>query len=101
LNTIEDDLEQLERDGFLLIPGALTLEETENARVRLNRAREMGWQEGLNHVGNMWFDRLLEQDPETFRPFIAHPSVRPYLEALLGPQCQVRSLRAHNQPRPL
>ena len=48
----------------------------------------------------MWFDSLLERDPETFRPLIAHPSVRPYLEALLGPQCQLRSLRAHINPGP-
>jgi hypothetical protein len=98
MNTIDDDLERLERNGFLLIEGALTPKETETARVHLNRAREMGWQEGLNAVGNMWFDHLLEQDEETFRPFIAHPSVRPYLDALLGPQCQVRSLRAHINP---
>ena len=54
--------------------------------TRLNYAREQNWQEGLNPVGNMWFDHLLEQDPETFRLLIAHPSVRPYLEALMGPQ---------------
>lgn len=100
MTTIDDKLEQLERDGFLLIAGALSAEETERCRTRLNHAREMGWQQGLNHVGNMWFDRLLEQDAETFQPLIAHASVRPYLEALLGPQCQMRSLRAHINPGP-
>jgi ectoine hydroxylase-related dioxygenase (phytanoyl-CoA dioxygenase family) len=97
---VEQGLERLERDGYLLIPGALSAKETETCRTRLNRARENGWQEGLNSVGNMWFDHLLEQDEETFRPLIAHPSVRPYLEALFGPQCQVRSLRAHINPGP-
>jgi hypothetical protein len=91
-------LDQLDRDGFLLIEGALSPAETERCRARINFAREQGWEEGLNEVGNMWFDRLLEQDPETFCPLIAHPSVRPYLEALLGPQCQLRSLRAHINP---
>src|SRR5436309_7539401 len=86
---LETRLDQLDRDGFLLIEGALSPEETERCRVRLNRAREMGWQEGLNEVGNMWFDHLLEQDRETFAPLIAHPGVRPYLEALMGPQCQL------------
>jgi ectoine hydroxylase-related dioxygenase (phytanoyl-CoA dioxygenase family) len=98
MTNLNAQLDQLDRDGFLLLEGALTPEETERARTRLNRAREMGWQEGLNEVGNMWFDHLLEQDEEVFRPFIAHPSVRPYLEALMGPQCQVRSLRAHINP---
>jgi hypothetical protein len=48
----------------------------------------------------MWFDRLLEQDPETFRPLLMHPTVRPYLTELFGPQCQVRRLRAHINPGP-
>src|SRR5437764_15495428 len=95
---LDQQLEQLDRDGFLVLPGALSPEEVERVRARLNEAREQGWQEGLNPVGNMWFDRLLEQDSQTFRPLIAHPSVRPYLEALMGPQCQLRSLRAHIHP---
>jgi hypothetical protein len=100
MRDLEAKLDQLDRDGFVLIEGALSPEETEQCRVRLNRARGLGWQEGLNEVGNMWFDHLLEQDPNVFRPLIAHPSVRPYLEALMGPQCQVRSLRAHINPGP-
>lgn len=99
-DNLNDDLERLERDGFLLLAGALSPDETERCRTHLNRARELGWQQGLNAVGNMWFDQLLEQDEETFRPLVGHPSVRPYLEALLGPQCQMRSLRAHINPGP-
>src|SRR5947207_8461078 len=87
--------DRLDREGFLLIEGALSPQETEQCRSRINDAREQGWQEGLNEVGNMWFDTLLERDLETFRPLVAHPSVRPYLDALMGPQCQLRSLRAH------
>ncbi len=97
---LETDLEKLERDGYLLIEGAIPPAEVETYRLALNHARELGWQEGLNSVGNMWFDRLLEQDPDTYRPLIAHPGVRPYLEALMGPQCQVRRLRAHINPGP-
>src|ERR1043166_3431048 len=94
------DLDQLDRDGFLLIRGALSPEETEAVRQRINYARQQGWEEGLNEVGSMWFDTLLEREPETFRPFVAHPSVRTYLEALMGPQCQLRSFRAHINPGP-
>jgi hypothetical protein len=97
---LESRLDQLDRDGFLLIEGALSPEETERLRQRINRAREQGWQEGLNPVGNMWFDSLLERDPASFRPLVAHSSVRPYLEGLMGPQCQLRSLRAHINPGP-
>jgi ectoine hydroxylase-related dioxygenase (phytanoyl-CoA dioxygenase family) len=97
---LERRLDQLDRDGFLLIEGAMSPEETERIRQRINFAREQGWQEGLNPVGNMWFDTLLERDPETFRPLVAHSSVRPILEALMGPQCQLRSLRGHINPGP-
>src|SRR5262249_54416202 len=49
---------------------------------------------------NMWFDTLLDRMPEVFGPLVAHPSVRPYLDALYGPQCQLRSLRGHINPGP-
>jgi hypothetical protein len=97
---IDQQLDQLDRDGFLHIPAALSPEENERCRTRLNYAREQGWQEGLNEVGNMWFDTLLERDPETFGPLVAHPGIRRYLEALMGPQCQLRSLRGHINPGP-
>src|SRR5437879_4205832 len=44
---VEEQLNRLERDGFILIPGALSPEEIEKARVRLNHGREQGCQEGL------------------------------------------------------
>jgi hypothetical protein len=97
---IDEELDRLDRDGFLLIAGTLDPGEVERVRTRLNHAREQGWQEGLNAVGNMWFDHLLEQEPDTFRPLVAHSSLRPYLEALMGPQCQLRRVRAHINPGP-
>ncbi len=93
-------LETLEEKGYVLISGALSPEEVELCRTSLNQARANGWEEGLNHVGNMWFDSLLERMPEVFGPLVAHPSIRPLLEALLGPQCQLRSLRGHINPGP-
>ena len=91
---------QLLEDGYILIEGALSQEETENIRQRVNYAREQGWEEGLNAVGNMWFDSLLDREPDTYAPLVGHPNVRPYLEGLMGKQCQLRSLRAHINPGP-
>ena len=93
-------IDQLLQDGFILFEGALSPEETENIRQRVNYAREQGWEEGLNAVGNMWFDSLLDREPDTYAPLVGHPSVRPYLEGLMGKQCQLRSLRAHINPGP-
>jgi len=100
MQDVTDKLDQLERDGYVLIEGALSPQETELVRQRVDHAREMGWEEGLNAVGNMWFDSLLDREPETFAPLVGHPSVRPYLEGMMGKQCQLRSLRAHINPGP-
>ena len=97
---VEDKLDKLERDGYLLVEGALILDETEHIRQRINYARQQGWEEGLNSVGNMWFDTLLDREPETYQPLVGHPSVRPYLEGMMGKQCQLRSFRAHINPGP-
>lgn len=93
-------LEHLEEKGYVIVPGALSPDEVERCRLAILQARENGWEEGLNHVGNMWFDSMLERRPDVFAPLVAHPSVRPYLHALLGPQCQLRSFRAHLNPGP-
>ena len=98
MKDIEQKLDQLEQDGFTLVEGALSPEETEHVRQRINYAREMGWEDGLNSDGNMWFDTLLDREPETFAPLVGHPGVRPYLEGMMGKQCQLRSLRIHINP---
>ncbi|MBT3346117.1 MAG: hypothetical protein HN712_10160 [Gemmatimonadetes bacterium] len=98
MQDLEQKLDQLEADGFLLVEGALSATEVEQVRGRVEHARQMGWEEGLNAVGNMWFDTLLDREPETFAPLVGHSSIRPYLEGMMGPQCQLRSYRAHINP---
>ena len=61
MDNLEARLDQLEEDGFITVENALTPEETEHVRQRINHARTMGWEEGLNDVGNMWFDSLLDR----------------------------------------
>jgi len=91
-------LDTLWRDGFLLIPQALSAADTQLIRGRIMHARHCGWQDGLNDEGNMWFDSLLERDPAHFSRLVGQERVRPYLEALFGRQCQLRSMRAHINP---
>ena len=100
MDNLEAKLDRLEEDGFILVENALTPEETEHVRQRINHARAMGWEEGLNAVGNMWFDSLLDREPETYAPLVGHPSIRPILEGMMGRQCQLRSFRAHINPGP-
>lgn len=93
-------LDELEREGFVVISGALKPAQVEQVRQHVNAAREKGWQEGLNDVGNMWFDTLLDREPEVFAPLVGQERIRPVLEGLMGPQCQLRSFRAHINPGP-
>ena len=100
MDNVETRLDQLEEDGFITVENALTPAETEHVRQRINHARTMGWEEGLNDVGNMWFDSLLDREPDTYAPLVGHPSIRPILEGMMGRQCQLRSFRAHINPGP-
>eukprot|EP01121_Diplochlamys_sp_Union-15-3_P003932 TRINITY_DN13882_c0_g1_i1.p1 TRINITY_DN13882_c0_g1~~TRINITY_DN13882_c0_g1_i1.p1 ORF type:complete len:263 (+),score=39.42 TRINITY_DN13882_c0_g1_i1:72-860(+) len=95
---LDAKLDELEREGFLLIPKALSTELTERLRLSINEAREKGLYCGVNKVGNMWFDKILEREPELYSQLIAHPSVAPFLRRLMGRQCQLRSIRAHTNP---
>ena len=100
MDNVEARLDQLEEDGFITVENALTPAETEHVRQRINHARAMGWEEGLNDVGNMWFDSLLDREPDTYAPLVGHPGIRPILEGMMGRQCQLRSFRAHINPGP-
>jgi len=75
MTEIESKLDQMECDGYLHIKGALTPDETELVRSSIFDAKDKRWEEGLNTVGNMWFDTLLEKNPDVFSPLVAHPSV--------------------------
>ena len=97
---VDTRLDELDSEGFMLVEAALDPDETERVRRRIEHAREMGWEEGLNSVGNMWFDTLLDREPETFGPLVGQRAIRPYLEGLMGKQCQLRSYRAHINPGP-
>ena len=98
MSDVDSRLDELERVGFVVVEGALSADEIELVRTRVDHAREQGWEDGLNAVGNMWFDSLLDREPETFAPLVGHKSIRPILEGMMGPQCQLRSHRAHINP---
>lgn len=100
MTDLESRLDELEDVGFIVVEGALTAPEVELVRARVDNARTQGWEEGLNAVGNMWFDTLLDREPETFGPLVGQRSIRPILEGMMGPQCQLRSYRAHINPGP-
>ena len=96
--TLEQNMAQLKRDGFLLIPQALDLAVVEQWKKVLYDLYAQKRYEISNGVGNVVFDKLLQIEPEMAKALIGHPSTSPYLRAILGKQCQLRSLRAHVNP---
>ena len=80
----DENLTQLERDGFLLIENVLNMETVQKWQDSLYGRYERGEYDRRNSVGNVSYNQLLEQEPEMTRSLIAHPSVAPYLKATLG-----------------
>jgi hypothetical protein len=94
----EEQLQQLKRDGFLLIRNALSPELVAFWKGILYDLYDQGEYQIRNGVGNVAFEHLLALQPERARELIAHPSTAPFLRTVLGKQCQLRSLRAHVNP---
>ncbi|HRW08731.1 MAG TPA: phytanoyl-CoA dioxygenase family protein [Caldilineaceae bacterium] len=96
--TIDQTLAQLQQDGFLLIHNALDPATVAQWKTVLYDLYAKKQYEISNGVGNVAFEKLLALQPEAARALMVHPSTSPYLQAILGQQCQLRSLRAHVNP---
>ena len=94
----QERLDQLNRDGFILIPNALPPERVEQWKTVLYALYDRGAYEISNGVGNVAFEKLLALEPELAGKLVGHASVAPFLHAIMGKQCQLRSLRAHVNP---
>ncbi|MBV7329210.1 phytanoyl-CoA dioxygenase family protein [Chloroflexi bacterium TSY] len=97
-NTFEQNLEQLKRDGFLLLPQVLDADTVAKWKEILYAMYDRGEYEISNGVGNVVFEKLLALQPELTKDLLAHPASAPFLRTVLGKQCQLRSLRAHVNP---
>ncbi|RIK44317.1 MAG: hypothetical protein DCC55_02860 [Chloroflexi bacterium] len=96
--TNEQNLAQLNRDGFLLCRQALDPETLARWKAVLYDLYNRKQYEISNGVGNVAFEKLLIHQPEMTKSLIAHPATAPYLQAVLGRQCQLRSVRGHVNP---
>ena len=72
---LEPQLDALDQHGYLLVRDALDLETVEAWRECLTRKYKHKEWDISNEVGNVAFDRLLEQEPELARVLIGHDSV--------------------------
>lgn len=98
VDQLEARLETLDREGFVLIPEALTPDDAERFAARLSKLYASGHEHGSNDVGTVWFDDVLDVDRDLFGSLVAHASVREEMRALCGSQLQLRSVRGHVYP---
>ena len=97
-SNLAENLNQLKRDGFLLIRQALDADTVARWKEVLYDLYARQQYEISNGVGNVAFEKLLALQPEMAKALMVHPSTSPYLRSILGQQCQLRSLRAHVNP---
>ena len=95
---MQKQFDKLNRHGFILIPNALPEEKVEQWKSVLYAYYDRGAYEISNGVCNVAFEKLLALEPELAGELVGHESVAPYLQAVMGKQCQLRSLRAHVNP---
>ncbi|MBT5830771.1 MAG: hypothetical protein HOH77_11335, partial [Candidatus Latescibacteria bacterium] len=98
-DAFEANLKDLESNGFLLIKNAIDQDVVEQWKSILYDMYDKEAYEINNSVGNVAFEKLLQLQPELSKDLIGHESVAPYLKAIMGKQCQLRSFRAHVNPR--
>ena len=89
----------LNQRGFLLVKNALSTDLITTWQQILYSLYQEEKHKIDNSVGNVEFEKLLELEPEMSRDSIALDSVASYLKSVLSKQCQLRSLRAHLNPR--
>lgn len=95
---LQDHLDALTENGYLLIQNALdpdTVEQWKRVLYGLYGRKEYC---GSNSVGNVYFDKLLGSHPDMVKPLLTNEATTPYLRAIMGKQCQLRSVRAHVNP---
>jgi hypothetical protein len=92
---LENRLNHLEENGFVIIAGALSHDEHAALAEEIRSLYQSGHHYGQNDVGTVRFDDVLDIEPGLFGTLILHRSVRQELTALAGHQLQVRSLGGH------
>lgn len=91
MTEIETQVEQFHRDGFLVLPEALTKSEVAALRAGVERAFEKPSEEAALYGESMqriWRPKMFEQG-EAFEALIDHPRVIDLVEAILGPDCHL------------
>jgi len=91
-------LRQLDRDGLLVLKGALDEKAINQFDTEIKEASEKGWASGRDASGNVWYDDFLARRKEVFEPLLYHPRWVRLLTALVGDQLQVRDMRIHENP---
>lgn len=92
------NLDSLQEHGYLHVRQALAPDVVAQWKEVLYAKYARQEYCGANSVGNVYFDKLLGQVTEMVLPLLNLPATTAYLKAVMGKQCQLRSVRAHLNP---
>jgi ectoine hydroxylase-related dioxygenase (phytanoyl-CoA dioxygenase family) len=96
MSDLAEQVEQFHREGYLVVPDALSAQEASALRAGLERVFGESHPEAELHGGQMmkiWRPRLFEHGPE-FEAVVDNPRVMDLVEALLGPDCHLIAMSA-------
>jgi hypothetical protein len=91
MTLLEEQVAQFHRDGFLVVPGALSPEETATLRAGVERAFDRPNAEAEMYgamMARIWRPKMFEQGPE-FEALVDNPGVIDLVEAILGEDCHL------------
>jgi ectoine hydroxylase-related dioxygenase (phytanoyl-CoA dioxygenase family) len=82
-------LDQYERDGFLVLPDVLSLDEVATLKAGLERVFSQESSEAaFYHMPEIWRPKLFDYGPE-FEALIDHPGVADFVDTILGDDCHL------------
>jgi ectoine hydroxylase-related dioxygenase (phytanoyl-CoA dioxygenase family) len=90
MENLEGLIEEFHREGFLVLPRAISRDEAECLRQGVERAFEAvdDVTAVYGNLGRIWRPLMFEHGPE-FEALVDNPRVLPLLDAILGPQCHL------------
>jgi ectoine hydroxylase-related dioxygenase (phytanoyl-CoA dioxygenase family) len=89
MQSLSDQLQQLEHEGYLVIPDVLSKDEISTLRRGVERAFAVSSDESkLYGMDDIWRPKMFEYGPE-FEALVDHPAVAELVDKVLGDDCHL------------
>src|SRR2546423_15533741 len=95
MENLDGLLDQFQREGFLVVPDALAVDQVTRLRAGVERAfqRPDPVAEVYGGLQKIWRPMMFEHGPE-FEELVDNPRIIELVEAILGPDCHLIAMSA-------